>query len=149
MADEIANKALVRRLFDEVWNVRGLDRIPELYASDFIADYRPYAPLRRGHDGIRGMVERAWETFPDYHERCEELFAEGDTVVARLTIRGTQMGSWGPLPATGKKVEFEEIVILRIRDGKVVGQRGIADNLTALRQLGVLPSLPDRDAPAM
>jgi len=42
------NKALVRRLFDEVWNTGNLDKIAELYARDFVADYRPYAPLRTG-----------------------------------------------------------------------------------------------------
>jgi ketosteroid isomerase-like protein len=40
------NKAIVRRLFDDVWNTGSLDRIEELYAADFVADYRPYAPLR-------------------------------------------------------------------------------------------------------
>ena len=46
----------------------------------------------------------------------------------------------GPLPPTGRKVSFEEILILRIVGGKVVEQRGIPDNLNALRQLGVIPA---------
>jgi SnoaL-like polyketide cyclase len=41
----------------------------------------------------------------------------------------------GALPATGKRAQFDEIVILQIRDGKVLRQRGIVDNLSALRQL--------------
>jgi hypothetical protein len=45
-----------------------------------------------------------------------------------------------PLPATGKRAQFDEIVILQIRDGKVFRQRGIIDNLSALRQLGAVPS---------
>ena len=39
----------------------------------------------------------------------------------------------GPLPATGKRAQFDEIVILQIRDGKVLRQRGIVDNLSALK----------------
>ena len=88
------------------------------------------------------MVERAYATFPDYHEELQELIAEGDRVVVHLTITGTQLGQWGPLPPTGKPVRFDEILILRIVDGKVVEQRGIADNLAALRQLGVVPTPP-------
>ena len=137
------NKAVVRRLFDEVWNVGRVDKIAELYSPDFVADYRPYAPLHRGHDGIRQMVQRAWATFPDYHEELEELIADGDKVAVRLTISGTQMGPWGMIPPTGKKVCFEEILILRIVDGKVVEQRGIPDNVNALRQLGILPTPPE------
>jgi predicted ester cyclase len=138
MSDD--NKRLVREITEVIWNGRGLDRIPEFYAPDFVADYRPYAALRVGYEGIRGMVERAWAAFPDYHEELHELIAEGDRVVARFTISGTQHGQWGALPPTGRRAEFEEIAILVIRDGKVRGQRGIVDNLSALRQLGVVPS---------
>ena len=134
------NKRLVREITEVIWNRRSLDRIPDFYAPDFVGDYRPYAPLREGHEGIRGMVERAWVAFPDYHEELHELIAEGDRVVARFTISGTQEGQWGVLPPTGRRVKFEEIVILEIRDGKVYRQRGVVDNLSALRQLGVLPS---------
>ena len=42
------NKAIVRRLF-EMWNTGNLDPIDELYSPDYVADYRPYAPLRTGH----------------------------------------------------------------------------------------------------
>lgn len=133
------HKRLVRELTDVVWNRRGLDRIPDFYAADFVGDYRPYA-LREGHEGVRAMVEGAWSAFPDYHEEVRELIAEGDRVVVHLTISGTQRGQWGPLPATGKRAEFDEIVILQIREGKVVRQRGVVDNLSALRQLGAFPS---------
>ena len=133
------NKAIVRRLF-EVWNTGNLDAIDEFYAADYVADYRPYAPLRQGHDAIKDMIQRAHVAFPDFHEELEEMVAEGDKVVVRLTITGTQLGQWGPLPPTGKPVRFEEIVILRFVDGKVVEQRGLPDNLAALRQLGVVPT---------
>ena len=133
------NKRLVREVTEVIWNRRGVDHIPEFYAADFVGDYRPYA-LRQGHKGVRAMVEGAWTAFPDYHEEVHELIAEGDRVVVHLTISGTQQGQWGPLPATGKRAEFDEIVILQIRDGKVVRQRGVVDNLSALRQLGAVPS---------
>ena len=137
MSDQ--NKRLVREITDIIWNGRGVDRIPEFYAPDFVADYRPYA-LREGYEGIRAMVEGAWIAFPDYHEEVHEFIAEGGRVVLHLTISGTQKGQWGPLPATGKRAEFDEIVILQIRDGKVLRQRGVVDNLSALRQLGVVPT---------
>ena len=131
------NKILVREITEQIWNGGAFDKIPDFYSVDYVADYRPYAQPRRGHEGIRGMVERAHAAFPDYHEEIREIIAEGDVVVVRLTITGTQSGQWGALAPTGKRVSFEEVAILEIRDGKVVSQRGVADNLTALRQLGV------------
>jgi predicted ester cyclase len=133
------NKAVVRRLFDEVWNGRNYDNIDELYASDYLFDYRPYRePV--GRDSIREAVERAYASFPDYHEELLALVAEDDTVVVHMRITGTQDGQWGPVPPTGKPVDYEEIAILEFRDGQVIHQRGIVDNLAALRQLGVIPA---------
>ena len=133
------NKRLVREITEAVWNSRDIERIPEFYAPDFVGDYQPHA-LFEGHDGVRALVEGAWTAFPDYHEEVQELIAEGDRVVAHLTISGTHLGQWGPLPATGKRAEFDEIVILQIRDNKVVRQCGVIDQLSALRQLGAVPT---------
>jgi predicted ester cyclase len=140
------HKQTVRRLFDQLWNGRVLSVIPELYREDFVADYRPYAPLREGHDGVRAMVEGAIATFPDYHEELLRLCAEGDEVVVHLRISGTHLGAWGPLPPTGRRLVFEEMLWLTFgSDGRVARQRGIVDNLLALRQAGVIPTPSDRE----
>ena len=142
MTDETnRNKATVHRLFGDIWNGRRLALIDELYAPGFVADYRPYAPLRHGRDAVRTMVAAAWETFPDYHEELLSMIAEQDRVALHLRIVGTQLGAWGPLPATGRRLEFEEMKILTFDpEGRVIHQRGIVDNLAALRQAGVVPS---------
>jgi predicted ester cyclase len=93
---------------------------------------RTIVPMLRKEKGttrLREMIERAHSAFPDYHEEVQQLVAEGDYVVVRLTTSGRQKGKWGPGPPTGKRVEFEEIAILKIGDGKVVWQRGVVDNL--------------------
>jgi hypothetical protein len=75
-------------------------------------------------------------------EEVRDVVAEGSRVALRFTVSGTQSGQWGILPPIGKRVEFGEVVILDLRDGRVVRQRGVTDNLTALRQLGILPAPP-------
>jgi GrpB-like predicted nucleotidyltransferase (UPF0157 family)/predicted ester cyclase len=135
------HKAVVRRLFDEVWNGRHLDALDELYAPDYVADYRPYGPLRHGPEGVREMVDGVWATFPDYHEELLSMVADGWRVAVHLRTSGTQLGAWGPLPATGKRLEFEEMILFEFDEsGRVVHQRGIVDNLLGLRQAGVIPS---------
>ena len=86
------------------------------------------------------MVQHAHAAFPDYHEELHEMVAERDKIVVRFTITGTQLGQWRLLPPTGKAVCFEEIVILRSLDDRVAEQRGLPDNLAALRRLGVVPT---------
>ncbi|MGE5596896.1 MAG: ester cyclase [Hyphomicrobiales bacterium] len=137
-----ANRELVQRLFDEVWNAETPGTIEELYTEDFVSDYRPYGELRHGHQAIRDMVAAARRTFPDYREELVDMVAEEERVAVRLRITGTQLGAWGPIAPTGKRVSYEEMLILQVRDGRVASQRGIADNLSALRQLGVMPVPP-------
>ena len=140
------NKKVVERLFDEVWNGRKLDVIDDLYSPTFVADYRPYTALREGRQAIRDMVEAAWTTFPDYHEELLAMVAEGDRVAVHLRISGTQLGHWGPIPPSGRRLEFEEFLLLTFDDGgRVAHQRGIPDNLLGLRQTGVLPPTPEGD----
>jgi predicted ester cyclase len=138
-------RATVRRLFDEVWNAAELSHLDELYATDFVADYRPYS-YRQGHDGVRAMVAAAHATFPDYHEELLELVVEGDTAVVHMRSSGTQRGAWGPIPPSGQHLVWEEVAILTFRDARVARQRGIVDNLHILRQLGVVPSTPGTTA---
>jgi len=85
------------------------------------------------------MVARAWETFPDYHEELIAMVAEAERVAVHLRISGTQSGAWGPLPPTGRHLEFDEMLILTFNDRReVVHQRGIVDNLAGLRQAGAV-----------
>ena len=92
------------------------------------------------------MVEGALSTFPDYHEELLGLVVERPTVAVHLRITGTQTGPWGPLPPTGRTLVFEEMLWLTFDgDGRVVHQRGIVDNLLALRQAGVMPTPPSND----
>lgn len=67
--------------------------------------------------------------------------AEGNVVAVHLRITGTQLGAWGPIPPTGKHLDFEEMILLTFNaDGQVVHQRGIVDNLLGLRRVGVMPT---------
>jgi len=135
------NKAVVRRLFDEVWNGGNLGVIPDLYGTDFVAHYRPPIDFGKGLEGVRASVRRVRTAFPDYHEEVRLLIAEGEYVVAWFTITGTHKGNLGDAPPTGKRFEIEEIAIFRLREGKVVEQRGIPERLLFLQQLGLLSTL--------
>jgi len=138
------HRATIQRLFDDVWNGRRVEFIPALYAPEYVVDYRPYSELRHGRDAVRAMVERAWATMPDYHEELLAVLVDGDRAAVHLRISGTQLGAWGPIPPTGRRLEFEEILLLTFDvHGRVVHQRGIVDNLAGLRQAGVIPSTQD------
>jgi predicted SnoaL-like aldol condensation-catalyzing enzyme len=110
------NKALVRRLIEEVWNQGNLAIFDELYAPDFIF-HDPGLPQIRTREEDKQWIVGVLKTFPDFHITIDDLIAEGDQVVVRLTGRGTNTGDIlapSPHPATGKQVNITGIAIARI-----------------------------------
>jgi predicted ester cyclase len=71
----------------------------------------------------------------------EDMIAEGDKVVVRMTMRGTQQGALGGIPPTGKQVAVSTIDIVRIEGGQIAEEWGIDDRLGMLQQLGLVPAM--------
>jgi len=129
------NKALVRRYIEQVLNGGELDLIDELFASPLNEQVRKVATIYRS-------------AFPDMHETIHDLVAEGDTVMARWTFRGTQLGQWHDIPPTGKTIEMLGFSIYWVRDGQIVDDQALLDLDGGLEQLGatvILPGVPSAD----
>src|SRR5262245_37194204 len=114
-------------------------------------NYRPPTDFGAGREGVRALVQRMRTAFPDYHEEVRCMLAEGEFVAAWYTLTGTHQGpleapALGCLPPTGKPFAVEEIAIFRVRDGKVVEQRGVVEVLPLLQQLGLLATLTQEHA---
>jgi steroid delta-isomerase-like uncharacterized protein len=131
-------KALVRRLFEEVWNQGNLAAIDELFAPSYVR-YDPAAPEAKGLAGFKQLVVRLRTAFPDLHFTLEEVIAEGDKVMSRALLRGTHRGDYLGIAPTGKPVAVMGMVVVRIAQGKFQEGWLMMDNLGLLQQLGVVP----------
>src|SRR5947209_16879357 len=96
------NKAIARRLYEEVWNTGNVAALDELIAPnivlhfDYPADIAGPAQHQPSLEAIKQYVSHLHTTFPDYHFTVELQIAEGDLVVTRGTARGTHQGPyWG------------------------------------------------------
>ncbi len=133
------NKAIVRRVNDEVWSEGHLDVIDELFADDFVATIVGAPEQIRGPQGFREFVVMYRTAFPDLRITVDEQFAEGETVVTRWTATGTNEGELMGIPATGKQATTAGININRVSDGKLVEGWGLFDQLGLLQQIGAVP----------
>src|ERR1700719_4509386 len=114
-----ANKQLVRRFYEELWNRGNLVAAEEMVAQDYVRhDLRP-GDAPPGPAGQMAIAERFRAAFPDLWLEVEAIVAEGDLVVARWTISGTHMGPWGNVPATQRAVRFAGVNFFRIAHSKV------------------------------
>ncbi len=133
------NKALMRRLYEEVWSQGNLATIDELLAPDYVL-HDP-AHLVRGPEGFKAYVSAFRAAFPDLHATVEDQIAEKDEAAMRFTAHGTHKGEFQGIPPTGRQVTLSGINIQRIVDGKIVENWVSLDALGMLQQLGVLPPL--------
>ena len=133
----MTHEELVRAACQVIWSEGDVSRIGEFYAEDFQAHY-PMTNWGSGLEGAKNLALEIRKAFPDYRERIDELISAGDRVVVRLTVTGTHTGPLPDLPATGRPVEFTDVTICRIKDGKIAEQSGLSDYLTLYLQLGVI-----------
>jgi steroid delta-isomerase-like uncharacterized protein len=112
------NKAIIRRVIEEILNQGNLAAIDEVFDPAFVDRSSPDQPV--GPEGVRAFVSSVRADFPDLHMDINDLIAEGDKVVIRTTWRGTYQGNYGTMPPTGRQVTRTMIQIFRLANGKIV-----------------------------
>ena len=139
-----ANKELVRRHFEEIWNRQDLAVADELRAEDYlehaVAPFGQAEPGRvNGPAAMRQTVQWLLAQFPDLHMRIEALVAEGDLVAVRVLSEGTNLGPLnGVMPPTGKRFAARQSHWFRVEDGKLAEHWATREDLPAMLQLGVV-----------
>jgi steroid delta-isomerase-like uncharacterized protein len=132
------NKNIVRR-YQQAYNNNDLDELDEIMAFDVLTPkIMPGVPA--GLEGAKAVHRTTLVGMPDFHTEIDELVAEGDKVAARITMTGTHTGDFFGIPATGKRVEFTGMYMVRIAGGQIVEHWGEEDGVSLLQQLGVIPS---------
>ncbi len=131
------HKVLVRRFFDEIVNGGNLAVVDEIFAPTFPG----------GLDPIKATASMWRTAFPDLQISIEDMIAEGDRVVARLTIRGTHQGELrsqllGTLAPTGRQATWTGIDLFRIAGGRIAERWNERDLVGLLQQLGVIRGQP-------
>jgi predicted ester cyclase len=108
-------------------------------AADFLApDVKTHNGFPDQEPGLMGFISalKAFHgAFPDIRAKVTHAVAEGDMVVGRFEVTGTHRGPFLGMPATGRKVHYEEIAIVRLADGKIAEHWSVADALAIMQQL--------------
>ena len=139
-----ANKQLVRRQFEELFNRQHLAAADELVAAEYLehalAPFGQAEPGRvHGPTHLRQTTQWLLAQFPDLHMTIEAIIAEGDTVAVRVLSEGTNLGPLnGILPPTGKRFTARQSHWFRVADGKLAEHWTTREDLPAMLQLGVV-----------
>jgi steroid delta-isomerase-like uncharacterized protein len=128
------HKDLVRRYYEALWNFWDFALADELVAEGII--FRgSLGDSVRGRDGFKGYMRAVRRAFPDFHNQLEELVAEGDRVVARLSYTGTHTGTLLGIAPTGRRVSYAGVALFRVASGQIAEGWVLGDLYGLVRQL--------------
>jgi steroid delta-isomerase-like uncharacterized protein len=123
-------------------NTGDIDGFGALLADDFVEhDEVPGLPPTK--EGVIAYFRSLLTSFPDMQMNVEDLIASENKAVARVKATATHQGEFMGVPPTGKAVEIQLIDIMRFDDAGLVREHwGVADLLSLMQQLGVVPAGP-------
>jgi steroid delta-isomerase-like uncharacterized protein len=133
-----AAKAVVRRNTEEVQGGGNFEVFDELFADDFL-DHTPQPGRTPDKDGAR-LYKILRTAFPDFHAEIHWQLADGDRVTTYKTYHGTHRGGFLGLAPTGRKIQFEAVDVMRVRNGKITEHWGVANLFSLMQQLRRLAS---------
>lgn len=134
------NKAVFRRMVDEVFNRGNIAVVDEIMTPDFMEREELPPGFPPGREGVKLLTQMLRSAFPDFKATIEDTLAEGDRVMIRMTWSGTQQGEFMGIPPTGKRMSIQVIDIVRLSNGKVAEHWGVMDSMGMMQQLGAIPA---------
>ena len=142
------NKAIVRRLYEEVWNKRKLEIISEIISPSHALQAPNISGSSIGPAAYKRNVSLFLAGYPDLRLTIQDIISEKEKVVACWTMSGTHKGDYMGVPATNKKVSVDGITIHHIANGKIMDSCSNWDALGMMQQLGAVPALGGSKASA-
>jgi steroid delta-isomerase-like uncharacterized protein len=134
--DAANNKDVVRRIYEELVNAQRLDLADDCFSPDYVNHKTP-----GGREGTKQLFVMLFAAFPDMQVSIDSMCGEGDRVWVRITMRGTQRGTFMGRPGTGKTFAATTMNEMRLEDSKVVEEWGVTNTLAMMHQLGLLPEV--------
>ena len=135
-----SSKSAAVRLVNDIFNSGDMRAFDELFATEYVNHTMPIPGVPGNKEGFRQLVLATREAFPDVHVEIQQTVAENDLVVFHDRVHATSQGAFMGVPATGKRLEWTETHMLRVRGEQIVEHWANFDQLGILQQLGALNS---------
>jgi steroid delta-isomerase-like uncharacterized protein len=119
-------------------NAHDLEGILATFGHAARYDDEPWGEHYNGRDGVRQFYGQLMNALPDLEIEVQQRHVAEDAIVVEVMIRGTHLGGWRGLPATGRRIEFPLCGVYTFDgDDRLAGEKIYYDRGTVLRQLGV------------
>ena len=130
-----ANEALVRESF-EAFNAGDTERLLAVVAPDLVMHFAELPEALHGREVWQQGFELMRQAFPDLEAHVEDLVAAEDRVAVRVSFRGTHVGAFQGIPATGRTIHYVSHEFYRVANGLIAEEWICSDMASLVRQLG-------------
>jgi steroid delta-isomerase-like uncharacterized protein len=134
-AVEEQNKEVVKRYWDGKWNERRPEILDELMTPDVV--YHGTSMGMHGVEEYKQVYNMYRSALHETQITIEEIIAEGDKVMTRLSMSGVHKGDLAGIPPTGKSMTGTMFTVFRLVDGKIAEEWEIMDEMGVMQQLGM------------
>ena len=127
----------IAREFLQVWTVGNLDVVDRLASEDLEVRYSHFPEAIVGRQAFRSTLEETFRHFPDLETTARTIVADRERAAVEWQYQGThQNGELFGVRPSGRQVRVSGMTFYRILNGRVVEERGVADVLGLMQQLG-------------
>src|SRR5215469_15538976 len=130
-------KAVVRRSTEEVQGEGRFEVFEELFADDFVDHTtQPGTGMTPDKAGVRKLYTYIREAFPDFHAENPLATCGRRPSDDLQTYHGTHRGAFLGVAPTYRKIHFESVDVMRVRNGRITDHWGAANLLSLMQQIG-------------
>jgi steroid delta-isomerase-like uncharacterized protein len=126
---------------ERVWSAGEVAAVDEFLGPQYTIYSDPGDPWDGQTLSLSGFKERLLASrapFPDLTFEIGETVCAGDRVALSWTMRGTQLGTMGGRPPSGRSIAVQGMTIYHFANGRIIGHRQVVDRLSVAQQLGLL-----------
>jgi steroid delta-isomerase-like uncharacterized protein len=135
------NTTRLLAFMERVWSSGDVSAVDEFLGPQYTNYSDPGDPWDGQTLSVSGFKERLLASrtpFPDLRFDIDETVSAGDRVALSWTMRGTQLGSMGGRPPSGRSFAVRGMTIYHFADGRIIGHQQVVDRLSVVQQLGLL-----------
>jgi steroid delta-isomerase-like uncharacterized protein len=119
-------------------NEHDLEGVLATFGDGARYDDEPWDEHYDGRSGVRTFYAQLMRALPDLKIDIQRRHITDDAILLEVVIRGTHLGGWRGLPATGRQIQFPLCGIYTFDSAnRLAGEKIYYDRGTVLRQLGV------------
>jgi len=115
------NKALMRRVYEEMWNTGNPALAVEIFAQP---------------EGVERFVSQFLLAFPNLQHVVEDMIVDDDRIAVRFSAQGAHSGAWMRFATTGKPIHYTGVTWARIANGRIIEHHTWWDKAGLIEQIG-------------